>query len=160
MKKDLREVYWARTERPPKRRSTSPPRSIRPSTAGAIECLVKDRDALVAFYDFLAEHWHHLRTTTNLVESVFATGRDTMVRTKGSLSPTTARPMVFKLVIAASRTWRRLNGINQSTKVVAVVRSTTALTSSKRRQTKRLITSSLKSRIAQLTGPDNSMEIS
>lgn len=44
-------------------------------------------------------------STTNLSESMFATGRDTMVRTKGSLSPTTARPMVFKLVIAASRTW-------------------------------------------------------
>ncbi len=88
----------------------------------AIECLVKDRDALLAFYDFLAEHWDHLRSTTNLIESLFATGRYRTVRTKGSLSLTTARPMVFKLVIAASRTWRRLNGINQSPKVVAVVR--------------------------------------
>src|SRR4029079_4808290 len=87
----------------------------------AAECLTKDRDALLAFYDFPAEHWDHLRTS-NPIESVFATVRHRTVRTKGSLSPTTARLMVFKLVIAASRTWRRLKGENQLPKVVAGVR--------------------------------------
>jgi hypothetical protein len=63
------------------------------------ECLTKDREALLALYDFPAEHWDHLRTT-NLIESVFATVRHRTVRTKGSLSPTTARLMVFKLLCA------------------------------------------------------------
>ena len=86
----------------------------------AAECLTKDRDGLLAFYDFPAEHWDHLRTT-NPIESVFATVRHRTVRTKGSLSPTTARLMVFKLVMAASKTWRRLKGENQLPKVVAGV---------------------------------------
>ena len=63
-------------------------------------CLVKDRDALLTFYDFPAEHWDHLRTS-NPIESVFATVRHRTVRTKGALSQDTARLMVFKLVIAA-----------------------------------------------------------
>ena len=83
--------------------------------------LAKDRDALLAFYDFPAEHWDHLRTT-NPIESVFATVRHRTVRTKGSLSSTTARLMVFKLVIAASKTWRRLKGTNQLPKLIAGVR--------------------------------------
>jgi transposase-like protein len=74
----------------------------------AVECLAKDCDALLAFYDFPAEHWDHLRTT-NRIESVFATLRHRTVP-KGSLSSTTARLMVFKLVVAASKTWRRLKG--------------------------------------------------
>jgi len=87
----------------------------------AAECLTKDRDALVAFYDFPAEHWDHLRTT-NPIESVFATVRHRTVRTKGALSPTTAKLMVFKLVVAAAKTWRRLKGENLLPKVVAGVR--------------------------------------
>ena len=86
----------------------------------AAECLTKDQDALLAFYDFPAEHWDHLRTS-NPIESVFATVRHRTVRTKGALSPTTARLMVFKLVMAASKTWRRLKGENQLPKVVAGV---------------------------------------
>jgi hypothetical protein len=75
--------------------------------AKAAEWLTKDRDALLAFYDSPAEHWDHLRTSSP-IESVFATVRHRTVRTKGSLSPTTARPTVFTLVMAASKTWRRL----------------------------------------------------
>jgi len=87
----------------------------------AAECLTKDRDALLAFFDFPAEHWDHLRTT-NPIESVFATVRHRTVRTKGALSPTTAKLMVFKLVVAAAKTWRRLKGENLLPKVVAGVR--------------------------------------
>ena len=83
----------------------------------AVTCLVKDRDALLTFYDFPAEHWDHLRTS-NPIESVFATVRHRTVRTKGALSQDTARLMVFKLVMAASKTWRRLKGENQLPKVV------------------------------------------
>jgi putative transposase len=87
----------------------------------AVDCIRKDQRALLAFYDWPAEHWIHLRTT-NPIESVFATVRHRTVRTKGSLSPTTARLMVFKLVMAASKTWRRLMGENQLPKLIAGVR--------------------------------------
>lgn len=83
----------------------------------AVACLVKDRDALLTFYDFPAEHWDHLRTS-NPIESVFATVRHRTVRTKGALSQDTARLMVFKLVMAAAKTWRKLKGENQLPKVV------------------------------------------
>jgi transposase-like protein len=79
--------------------------------------LAKDRDALLRFYDFPAEHWDHLRTA-NPIESVFATVRHRTVRTKGALSQDTARLMVFKLVMAAAKTWRRLQGEHQLPKVV------------------------------------------
>jgi len=83
----------------------------------AVTCLVKDRDALLTFYDFPAEHWDHLRTS-NPIESVFATVRHRTVRTKGALSQDTARLMVFKLVMAAAKTWHKLKGENQLPKVV------------------------------------------
>lgn len=71
----------------------------------------------MAFYDFPAEHWDHVRTT-NPIESVFATVRHRTVRTKGALSQETAKLMVFKLITAASKTWRRLQGENQLPKVI------------------------------------------
>jgi putative transposase len=83
----------------------------------AVECLTKDREALLAFFDFPAEHWVHLRTS-NPIESVFATVRHRTVRTKGALSPKTARLMVFKLVGAAAKTWRKLKGENLLPKII------------------------------------------
>jgi transposase-like protein len=75
----------------------------------AAQCLAKDRDALLAFYDFPAEHWKHLRTT-NPIESTFATVRHRTIRSKGCLSNKTALAMVFKLAEAAQSSWRRLGG--------------------------------------------------
>ena len=121
MKKDLREVYWAPNRAAAEAAIDVFAEKYRAKYGRAVECLAKDRDALLAFCDFPAEHWDHLRTT-NPIESVFATVRHRTVRTKGSLSSTTARLMVFKLVIAASKTWRRLNGTNQLPKVIAGVR--------------------------------------
>ena len=86
----------------------------------AVACLMKDRDVLLTFYNFPAEHWDHLRTA-NPIESVFATVRHRTVRTRGALSQDTARLMVFKLIMAAAKTWRRLKGENQLPKVVAGV---------------------------------------
>jgi transposase-like protein len=83
----------------------------------AVECLIKDRNALLAFYDFPAEHWKHLRTT-NVIESSFATVRHRTVRSKGCLSNKTALAMVFKLAEAAEKSWRRLNGHNQLPKII------------------------------------------
>lgn len=75
----------------------------------ATECLAKDRDALLTFYDFPAEHWMHLRTT-NPIESTFATVRLRHRRTKGNGSRKACLAMVFKLVQAAEKKWRLLNG--------------------------------------------------
>ena len=79
--------------------------------------MTKDRDALLAFYDFPAEHWKHLRTT-NVIESSFATVRHRTVRSKGCLSNKTALAMIFKLAEAAEKSWRRLDGHNQLPKVI------------------------------------------
>ena len=75
----------------------------------AVECLKKDRDVLLTFYDFPAEHWIHIRTT-NPIESTFATVRLRHRRTKGSGSRVACLTMVFKLMESASKTWRALNG--------------------------------------------------
>jgi putative transposase len=87
----------------------------------AAECLIKDRDALLAFYDFPAEHWKHLRTT-NVIESSFATIRHRTVRSKGCLSNKTALAMIFKLAEAAEKSWRRLDGHNQLPKIILGVK--------------------------------------
>ena len=89
----------------------------------AVECLIKDRDALLAFYDFPAEHWKHLRTT-NVIESSFATVRHRTVRSKGCLSNKTALAMIFKLAEAAEKSWRRLDGHNQLPKVIHGIKFT------------------------------------
>jgi putative transposase len=91
--------------------------------ARGVACLTKDTEALLAFCDFPAEHWDHLRTS-NPIESVFATVRHRTVRTKGALSQKTAKLMVFTLVRAASRKWRRLNGTNQLPRVIERIKFT------------------------------------
>lgn len=83
----------------------------------AAACLTKDRDVLLQFYDFPAEHWKHLRTT-NPIESTFATVRHRTVRTKGCMSNATAIAMVFKLIEAAQNSWRRLDGTSFLPKVI------------------------------------------
>lgn len=87
----------------------------------AVECLIKDRDALLAFYECPAEHWKHLRTT-NVIESTFATVRHRTVRSKGCLSNKTALAMVFKLAESAEKSWRRLDGHNQLPKIIQGVK--------------------------------------
>ena len=75
----------------------------------ATECLEKDREELLAFYDFPAEHWMHLRTT-NPIESTFATVRLRTAKTRNCVSRTTILTMVFKLCQSAEKKWRALNG--------------------------------------------------
>jgi len=97
----------------------------------ACECLQKDRDRLLAFYDLPAEHWKHLRTT-NPIESTFATVRLRTKRTKGSGSRTACLTMVFKLMQSAEKKWRLLNGssllsdVLQGIKFIDGVRETKA----------------------------------
>ena len=79
--------------------------------------LAKDRDVLLAFYDFPAEHWKHIRTT-NPIESTFATVRLRTTKTKGCLSRMTALTMVFKLCPSASKKWRRRDGSHQIADII------------------------------------------
>jgi putative transposase len=87
----------------------------------AAACLIKDRAALLAFYDFPAEHWKHVRSS-NPIESTFATVRLRTDQTKGCLSRETALAMVFKLAKSAERHWRRLNGPHRLGQLVEGVR--------------------------------------
>ncbi len=79
--------------------------------------LVKDRDALLTFYDFPAEHWKHVRTT-NPIESTFATVRHRTRRTKGCLSRKTGLAMAFKLMMSAQAKWRKLDGRNRMPELI------------------------------------------
>jgi transposase-like protein len=116
-KQDLREIWRAPDRATAEAAITTFAEKYAAKYGKAVTCLVKDRDALLTFYDFPAEHWDHLRTS-NPIESVFATVRHRTVRTRGALSQDTARLMVFKLVMAAARTWRRLKGENQLPKLI------------------------------------------
>lgn len=75
----------------------------------AAECLEKDRDVLLTFYDFPAEHWQSIRST-NPIESTFATVRLRTDKTRGALATSTVTPLVFKLVQSAQKRWHRLRG--------------------------------------------------
>ena len=112
VKSDLRDVWQADTRAAAQAAMDTFAEKYGTKYDNAVACLVKDRDALLTFFDFPAEHWDHLRTA-NPIESVFATVRHRTVRTKGALSQKTAKLMVFALVRAASRKWRRLKGANQ-----------------------------------------------
>jgi transposase-like protein len=84
----------------------------------AVECLKKDREVLLAFYDFPAEHWIHIRTT-NPIESTFATVRLRHRRTKGNGTRRACLTMVFKLMQSAQKRWRLLNGAEHLPDVLA-----------------------------------------
>ncbi len=87
----------------------------------AAHCLAKDREVLLAFYDFPAEHWKHIRTA-NPIESTFATVRLRTDKTKGCLARATALALVFKLARSAERHWRRLDGSERLAQVIEGVR--------------------------------------
>lgn len=86
----------------------------------AVECLLKDKDELLAFYGFPAEHWQHLRTS-NPIESTFATVRLRTSKTKGAGSRVACLAMAFKLVESAQKHWRKLNGSTLLPEVIAGV---------------------------------------
>ena len=117
VKSDLQDIHHAETRADAKAALTRFEEKYGAKYERAVACLSRDKEALLAFYDFPAEHWDHLRTS-NPIESVFATVRHRTVRTKGALSQRTVKLMVFKLVQAASRKWRRLKGRNQLPKVI------------------------------------------
>ena len=129
VKTDLREIWQAETRAKAKAAMDIFAKKYGNKYEKAVTCLTKDRDALLAFYDFPADHWDHLRTS-NPIESVFATIRHRTVRTKGALSQTTAKLMVFKLVQTAAKTWRRLKGANRLPMVIEGVKFTDGVAAS------------------------------
>lgn len=86
----------------------------------AADCLGRNRDALLAFYDFPARHWTHLRTT-NVIESAFATIRHRSSRAKGCVTRTTMLSMIYKMVMSAEKSWKRLRGFRQLGQVIGGV---------------------------------------
>lgn len=125
-KRALQEIWMAETQAAAEAAFDAFVESYALKYEKAADCLAKDRDALLAFYDFPAEHWKHLRTT-NPIESTFATVRHRTIRSKGCLSNKTALAMVFKLVEGAQRSWRRLDGHAQLPKLILGVKFTDGL---------------------------------
>jgi putative transposase len=111
-KADLHEIWMAETREEANQAFDKFLAKYEAKYEAACECLRKDRDVLLTFYDFPAEHWKHLRTT-NPIESTFATIRLRHRRTKGNGTRKTSLAMMFKLAQAAQKRWRRLNGREQ-----------------------------------------------
>jgi putative transposase len=108
-KKMLHDIWMAETKADAQRAFDLFIETYQAKYPRAIACLAKDRDVLLTFYDFPAEHWPHIRTT-NPIESTFATVRLRTHRTKGCGSRIASLTMVFKLAQSAEQTWRALNG--------------------------------------------------
>ena len=83
----------------------------------AVDKLVKDREVLLAFYDFPAEHWKHVRIT-NPIESTFVTFHHRTGKTNGCRSRKTGLAMAFKLMMSAQRKWQQLNGTNTMSEII------------------------------------------
>jgi len=116
----LHEIYGAATKAEAEKAFDLFVKTYQAKYPKATECLEKDKGVLLAFYDFPAEHWIHIRTT-NPIESVFSTVRLRHDKTKGSGSRVACLTMVFKLMESASKGWRSLNG---SPLLVEVVKGT------------------------------------
>lgn len=108
-KSDLQEIWMAATRDDATRAFDTFLEKYKAKYAAACEILKKDRDVLLTFYDFPAEHWKHLRTT-NPIESTFATIRLRHRRTKGCGTRRASLTMMFKLALSAQKKWRRLDG--------------------------------------------------
>ncbi len=121
VKQHLQEIWMAETRKDAEKAFDFFLEAYGPKYDKAAACLEKDRDVLLTFYDFPAEHWKHLRST-NPIESTFATVRLRTTKTKGCLSLNTAMTMVFKLCQSASKKWRRLDGSHQLAEIIMGVK--------------------------------------
>ena len=108
-KSQLWEIYRAETKTDANVAFNRFLKTYRAKYPEATECLEKDREVLLAFYDFPAEHWQHIRST-NPIESTFATVRLRTDKTRGAVSKETITPLVFKLVQSAQKRWHRIRG--------------------------------------------------
>ena len=120
-KQHLQDIWMAETKEVAEKAFDFFLEAYGPKYDKAVACLAKDRDVLLTFYDFPAEHWKHIRTT-NPIESTFATVRLRTTKTKGCLSRKTALTMVFKLCQSASKKWRRLDGSHHLAEIIRGVK--------------------------------------
>ena len=120
-KAGLQEIWMAETQTQAGKAFDRFARDFGAKYPKAVAILDKDRAALLAFYDFPAEHWVHIRTT-NPIESSFATVRHRTDRTRGAISRESIVPFVFKLGKVAEQHWRKLNGFEYLAKVITGVR--------------------------------------
>jgi transposase-like protein len=119
-KSDLHQIWMAATREQAHTAFATFVQTYEPKYPKATECLAKDKTALLAFYDFPAAHWMHLRTT-NPIESTFATVRLRTAKTRGCVSRGSILSMVFKLVKSAEGRWRALRGAEMIAKVITGV---------------------------------------
>ncbi len=119
-KSDLQQIWMAATREGAYRAFEAFVHLYEPKYPKAAECLTKDKKALLAFYDFPAEHWHHIRTT-NPIESTFATVRLRTTKTRGCVSRASILSMVFKLAKSAEGRWLKLRGAELIAKVITGV---------------------------------------
>lgn len=117
-KSDLQQIWMAHTRENARLAFDLFVQTYQPKYPKAAECLNKDNDALLTFYDFPAEHWIHLRTT-NPIESTFATVRLRTAKTRGCVSRASILSMAFKLVKSAEHRWLLLRGSELIAKVIA-----------------------------------------
>jgi len=120
-KRDLHEIWMAETKEEAEEAFNLFIHKYQAKYPKAVECLVKDRETLLTFYDFPAEHWKHLRTT-NPVESTLATLRLRTDKTRNCGSRITVLSMVFRLFLSAERRWRRLDGVPRLAEVMQGVK--------------------------------------
>ena len=116
-KQQLQDIWMAQTRRDADRAFDDFIQTYQDKYPKAVDCLVKDREALLTFYDFPATHWQHIRTT-NPIESTFATVRLRTAKTRGCVSRSTILTMVFKLGLSAEKGWRKLRGFRQLADVI------------------------------------------
>ncbi len=117
VKADLHEIWMAETRDEAHKAFDRTVKRFEAKYPRAMECLAKDREELLAFYDYPAEHWVHIRTT-NPIESTFATVRLRSRRSRNCGSRATTLAMVFKLLQSAQKRWKRIKGFNKLELVV------------------------------------------
>jgi transposase-like protein len=117
VKADLHEIWMAETREDAHKAFDRTLKRFQAKYPQAMDCLAKDRDALLAFYDYPAEHWVHIRTT-NPIESTFATVRLRTKRSRNCGSRETTLAMVFKLLQSAQKRWKRIKGFGKLELVV------------------------------------------
>ena len=121
MKNDLQEIWMAQTRKEAEEAFEIFIEKYQAKYLKAVNCLEKDREDLLCFYGFPAEHWHHIRTT-NPIESTFATVRLRTYKTRGCVSRVTILAMVYKLGQSAQKRWHRIRGYRCLPEVVRGVK--------------------------------------
>ena len=111
-KKKIQEIYMAETKEKALKAFDDFIAIYEAKYPKAVECLINSKEETLAFYDFPAEQWQHIRST-NPIESTFATVRLRTYKTKGSGTQKETLAMAFKLIMSAQRRWRRLRGYNK-----------------------------------------------